>query len=571
MATSLDRLSDETFGFLCSPCKRKHINKEADKYCVDCSDYYCSICVKFHEDIPALSGHTILDKRQFQHGTSQALPVVPTERCDKHNHKPVDMYCKNHDDVGCSTCMAVEHGLCKEIFYIPEYIQNNTNKPNLKDVLKALEATEDEVTQQLCIFQREKERLSNNRTDVFEKIEKIAEETKQRIDKLKQDSMKKSADMFQPVENMTDQNISVLQSMKSSISSAKKKVSSTGNNISQVFVSTKKGQNVASKVRERADECNTSYQTVDIEFEKDQTLSKLLNEMTGLGKVTQRDVRKIQPTPDSKKLQKDSKTLFQIKDKKKYNVKVPSDSKACYIVSACALEDGTLVLADSNNQKLKRVESINYTVTDSCYLSARPRQVCAVSNQEVAVSCQSAGVKFVSLQPKMTVTRQIKPGHTCKGLAYVDGHLYITDKESVYEYTTTGTMLHQLTKIQSGQPLFDSIYSIVVSGDGGKIYVADRTYGLISMDRTGQVLGTFSGPEVNSAEDASVTDNGSVLVCGYSSKNIVQFGPDCEMIGEVLKSNSNEKRCTSICYNSFNSKLIVGRRITNEIEVYELI
>ncbi|XP_045169721.2 transcription intermediary factor 1-alpha-like isoform X2 [Mercenaria mercenaria] len=152
MATSLDRLSDETFDLLCSPCKRKHINKEADKYSVDCSDYYCSICVKFHEDIPALSGHKILDKGQFQHGTSQALPMVPTERCDRHNYKPVDMYCKNHDDVSCSTCMAVEHRLCKDIFYIPEFIQNKANIPDPKDVLKALEATEDKVTQHLCKF-----------------------------------------------------------------------------------------------------------------------------------------------------------------------------------------------------------------------------------------------------------------------------------------------------------------------------------------------------------------------------------------------------------------------------------
>ncbi|XP_053373516.1 E3 ubiquitin-protein ligase Midline-1-like [Mercenaria mercenaria] len=570
MATSLDRLSDETFDLLCSVCKRKHINKEADKYCVDCSDYYCSICVKFHEDIPALSGHKILDKGQFQHGTSKELPMVPTERCDKHNHKPVDMYCQNHDDVGCSTCMAVEHRLCKDIFYIPEYIQN-TNIPAPKDVLKALEATEDKVTRHLRKFQREKERISNNRTEIFEKIEKIAEEIKQRVDKLKQDTMKKSADMFEPMENMTDQNISVLQSMKSSISSAKEKVSSSGINISQVFVSTKKGQNEASKVRERADECNASYQTVDIEFEKDQILSKLLNEMTTLGKVTQRDVRKIQPTPDSEKLQKDSKTLFQIKNKNKYNVKVSSDRGPCYIFSACALEDGTVVLADHINQKLKHVESSNYIVTDSCDLSDFPRQVCVINNQEVAVSCDTAGVKCVSLQPKMTVTRQIKPGHRCFGLAHVDGHLYISDIESVYEYTTTGTKLHQFTKNQSGQPLFDNIYSIAVSGDGGKIYIADRNYGLISMDRTGKVLGTFNGPEVSSPEDALVTDNGSVLVCGYSSKNIVQFEPDCEMVGDVLKSNSNEKSYTSICFNSFSSKLIVGRYRTDEIEVYELI
>ncbi|XP_053381899.1 uncharacterized protein LOC128549319 [Mercenaria mercenaria] len=116
-----DILSDETFDLLCSVCKKKNKNTEAAKFCVDCRDYYCSICVKFHDDVPALSLHKILDKGQFQPGPGQVLQMVPTERCDKHSHKHVDMYCQNHDDVGCSTCMAVDHKLtpqrtCKHDF-----------------------------------------------------------------------------------------------------------------------------------------------------------------------------------------------------------------------------------------------------------------------------------------------------------------------------------------------------------------------------------------------------------------------------------------------------------------------
>jgi hypothetical protein len=92
-----------------SPCKHKGRNKEADIYCTDCHDYYCSECVKFHEDIPALSGHNILDKSQVQQETRVGLPVAPTEKFERHRFKPVDMYCQSHDDVGCSTCMVVDH------------------------------------------------------------------------------------------------------------------------------------------------------------------------------------------------------------------------------------------------------------------------------------------------------------------------------------------------------------------------------------------------------------------------------------------------------------------------------
>jgi hypothetical protein len=107
--SEMEKQSDETRHLLCSPCKRKERNKEADKYCADCHDYYCSDCVTFHEDIPAMSGHKILDKDQVKDGTRGSLPVTTTQRCERHGFKPVDMYCQGHDSVGCSTCMAVDH------------------------------------------------------------------------------------------------------------------------------------------------------------------------------------------------------------------------------------------------------------------------------------------------------------------------------------------------------------------------------------------------------------------------------------------------------------------------------
>lgn len=105
----MDKQSDETFDFVCTMCKNEGKNTEAVKYCTNCSDYYCLGCMKIHDTVPVLKGHLFVEKGQFQKGSGKLLPTVPTERCDKHCFKPVDMYCKNHDDVGCSNCMTVKH------------------------------------------------------------------------------------------------------------------------------------------------------------------------------------------------------------------------------------------------------------------------------------------------------------------------------------------------------------------------------------------------------------------------------------------------------------------------------
>jgi hypothetical protein len=107
---STDIHSDEIFDVLCSMCrKNKGINTEGEKFCVDCHDYFCINCVKIHSQVPVLGGHKVLDKSQVKSRNSKGLPRAPVERCDRHSHKHIDMYCQNHDNVGCSTCMTTNH------------------------------------------------------------------------------------------------------------------------------------------------------------------------------------------------------------------------------------------------------------------------------------------------------------------------------------------------------------------------------------------------------------------------------------------------------------------------------
>ena len=96
--------------FPCCICSKKKLRTEADKYCVSCGDYYCKDCVTLHDLIPHMEGHVLVGKSDFKGVfSSDKLPSVPTERCELHKLKIVDMMCKTHDQVGCATCMATLH------------------------------------------------------------------------------------------------------------------------------------------------------------------------------------------------------------------------------------------------------------------------------------------------------------------------------------------------------------------------------------------------------------------------------------------------------------------------------
>ncbi|XP_060567398.1 E3 ubiquitin-protein ligase TRIM33-like [Ruditapes philippinarum] len=184
-----DILSDEIFDVLCSMCRNEGRNTEGEKYCVDCHDYFCVSCVKIHSKVPVLAGHKVLDKSQVKSGTSKRLPRAPAERCDRHSHKHIDMYCQNHDNVGCSTCMAVDHRLCKDTFYIPEFIQNNSYQVESRDIQAKLKEITKTLEKQADRFKQDKQRLLKRKAEILAFIRKFRQEINDHLDKLEKSSI----------------------------------------------------------------------------------------------------------------------------------------------------------------------------------------------------------------------------------------------------------------------------------------------------------------------------------------------------------------------------------------------
>ncbi|XP_060605722.1 uncharacterized protein LOC132758183 [Ruditapes philippinarum] len=554
-----DILSDEIFDVLCSMCRNEGRNTEGEKYCVDCLDYFCVSCVKVHSKVPVLAGHKVLDKSQVKSGTNKGLPRAPAERCDRHSHKHIDMYCQNHDNVGCSTCMAVDHRLCKDTFYIPEFIQNNTYQVEPRDIQAKLKEIAKTLEKQADRFKQDKQRLLKRRAEILADIRKFRQEINGQLDKLEKSSIDEIESKVKCLEDKIEESLKQLQANKSRIRSANSKLASTNTNHSEVFVYVKMGEdavNVANKYIEHAKIKST---VEDIEFQPDRTI------------LTQLEQKKTIVTL-SEKPTKTADNLFQIKGNRSYNVKVKSDENVCYIRSACCMKDGTIILTDRSNNKLKCIHSYNYTVTDYCDLSGRPWQVCMINNTQVAVTIPSKKeVHFISLERKMKTTNKIHTDFECYGLAYANNNLYIADNDtSVYMYTLSGRKLNQFSKDQSGHKLFSSIYSLAVRQDATRIYVADNCKGLIVLDNNGQVITSFNDKQLKWANCCYLTEAGSLLVSGDDSNNVLQFTCDGELIGEVIKADSGKKWIQSVCCNQQMTKMCISRIRDGNIEVYDI-
>lgn len=105
-------MSDEILNIKCSICVKKGLSREAEKYCIECQDYYCSSCIDMHTLFPSMTGHKLLDKASFRSlGLDSSLPSIPTQRCSLHPFKVTDMFCMDHDEIICTSCVALSHRL----------------------------------------------------------------------------------------------------------------------------------------------------------------------------------------------------------------------------------------------------------------------------------------------------------------------------------------------------------------------------------------------------------------------------------------------------------------------------
>jgi hypothetical protein len=257
-------------------------------------------------------------------------------------------------------------------------------------------------------------------------------------------------------------------------------------------------------------------------------------------------------------------TLYQAKGGKKYSVRIRSDTSICDIVSACTLEDGTMILADHNNNALNRLNGSTFAVIDHIDINGRPWQVCPISMQEAAVCLRDAlGVQFLSVSNKMTLSRKISTDFECFGLVNYAGFLYISDKRtSVHVYDMAG---QELMKYEFGKELFSFIRSLSVNKNGSKIYVGNHKCGMVVLNKNGSVAKELDGVHLD-AYGSYRSFRGTLLVC---SKNVLQFGPEGDLVGEVLAFDDKTASCGAICCNLQMTKMVIGKN-RDEVEVFDL-
>ncbi|XP_045173130.2 transcription intermediary factor 1-alpha-like [Mercenaria mercenaria] len=123
----------DQFSRHCLPCERDRCRVPAYGYCHECAEHLCEECLKSHRKPAPCRNHTIT-KPQDPLFTSKDM----SEKCDQHIGKVIEYFCQMHKSLGCSTCMAKNHRICKKDF-IPGVSKNYITSPEYESLLMSLE------------------------------------------------------------------------------------------------------------------------------------------------------------------------------------------------------------------------------------------------------------------------------------------------------------------------------------------------------------------------------------------------------------------------------------------------
>ena len=251
---------------------------------------------------------------------------------------------------------------------------------------------------------------------------------------------------------------------------------------------------------------------------------------------------------------------------KEVNIKTNGDKETCSIYGICQLHDGTIILADHTNKKLKRMNG-EFFITEELDLESNPMGLCLTDNREVALKLKNDRIILFSVDEKFKAKYSIHiEGGNHIGLVYFYNELWCCSDTDIRVYDRSGTVLKTLCNKSFKDTAFETTahYLIPVAASDEFVLVSDLVNRVACLGRDGNVLSVLKSERLKLVRRACVAENGIIFLAGFKSKNIMMFNENGKCLGELAHGLD---RPDALCYDSKSNQLIVGHKNKNTLTV----
>ncbi|KAL4221371.1 hypothetical protein ACF0H5_019630 [Mactra antiquata] len=505
----------------------------------------------------------MLDASQGNQGRNQPenLPEFPTERCNRHKGKCIDMFCEEHNEVGCYICISAHYKSCpeKSIYSVPDMIDTLFKLGDCEQIQSRLTAMMASLTELGKSKEDKLQALTDVKNEEIEKVLNFQKALESIIRKAAEVSRHEIENNFSELENEILEEKQNVQVNGNSLKETEDKLKKAEGNRAQRFVcckiADKTMKEADSQISKQKDRTNDGKRLV---FTPNQSLMKYVDGLHGIGMVGVNTRMKTD--------------IYQMKGSQNINIKVNGDSKTCSSAGCCLTFDNQLLVTDYTNHKLKLINTDTMTVEDDCQLDSAPYGVCCINDSEAAIACSDNKIQLVSFGTKMTLTRQIKTSHVCYGITTRNDKIYVTDNgSSLYIYDMSGNLLQTISQDNAGNKLISHSRHVTFSESGEKMYICNWNKGIVCLDDKGNYQSTFSDIVLKIADGVCLDGRGNIYVVDYNSHNVVQFNEEGKMIGVIIKQQDGlQQNPHSACFYQELNRLFVTMNNSDVLKMFEL-
>ncbi|XP_045200305.2 uncharacterized protein LOC123554310 [Mercenaria mercenaria] len=565
--------SEEDFDHICEPCSTEGQHIEAFRYCVDCQEYLCKTCVRYHKKTTVLKHHKLIDKENteetlFSKDTSETC----TEICSFHINGIIKFFCPKHGALGCTDCIIMEHRTCK-IDYIPDKCVDIDDSDEFRDTMKLLDKKIKDTDVIIKNASAKDEEVDVKHDEVLADIIKFRKEIDARLDLLQKHSetsankLKTTAKhKFRTVIDTCSLLSADMKELQSSLETSK-----SNKQNGKIFCALKRAQsklqsNKIEKVGATLENINVHYvfenntnigcilseQDLGSLYERRREVTSKKNETTCLIDSDKLDFGKC-PTDEIAEAKTRS---WEYIERTNINITRKTDMSKCTITGCEILSSGKIVLADYNNYRLKIVDVERKIIVADKELDTRPWDVTVLPGDQIAVTLPMDSL-IVTIASTLAVVGRFRVKGQCYGIFYHNDRLYIVcqNPKAVLVTDLQGD-IKSIIPLKDNELFCNPTY-IAVSKSHQRMYISDcDSSSVAAVTFQGLVAAVYKEKDFLGPLGIVMLGDGSLLICCKSNNTIHHISGDLTQSEKVIRIRNLPQ---SICYNADRNEVYIGR------------
>ncbi|XP_052816299.1 uncharacterized protein LOC128242910 isoform X2 [Mya arenaria] len=334
--------------------------------------------------------------------------------------------------------------------------------------------------------------------------------------------------------------------------------------VNQRYVASRRSQKELRRIYDNMEKMADRMNGRKYQFTKDADTERLLGSKKGLGTL---DV-----AGEFRKNIPDLSTVTW-KNGADINVRTPQDQGTCVITGLNLLSPGLFLLTDHGNSCAKLVDATTRTVTSRLELPGRPWEVCALPDDQAAVTLPvKSMIQLLSTKEgQLSRGKEIKVSSGCRGIAYNNSRLYVSyaSNPRIEVMTLDGLIISKFQTVDGRQTFECSNYLTVSASTPPTLYVSDfQANTVIQLSLDGKILREYSDKKLEYPESVVAVGPGQLLVCGYGSQNVMLLTERDGKMTEIMGRKDGLSPPYSVSFCPYTRTIVVGMRDNDSLKVF---